>query len=290
MSKRKSARIWELDFFRGLSILLVVVDHAMYDFARLFNFWGSSGSTVLEFLHRYGVLYLDSDVRFFWRPAFLFVFFFTSGLCTSFSRNNFLRGARLVIVASLVSIVTYLADYLFGTNVYAMFGVLHCIAAVILVFAVVDALVRLSFKLVKKITNSGNALAERIVRIVVFIAIGIACAVVNKIYNVPLAEVMGNYTAIETNSRIMGLFFYCENWWTADYFPLFPYISFFFLGAGAAGILYGKKRSLLPELDGKWHLFFTVPGRYSLFFYIGGQLLVVGLGAIVSLLVCGRAF
>jgi len=287
----KKNRIWELDFFRGISILLVVVDHAMYDFARVFDFWRDSGSAFLQFFNKYGTLYLDSDVRFFWRPAFLFVFFFTSGLCTAFSRNNFLRGARLVIVAAGISLVTYGCDKLFGTDVYAMFGVIHCIAAVILIYAAIDGLLRLIFKAISAATKKApNKTAERIVHIVVFLSLGIAFAIINHFYNVPLADVSGSYEAIETDSKILGLFFYCENWWTADYFPLFPYISFFFLGAGFTRILYENKKSLFPSLDGVWHKVFTLPGRYSIFFYLGGQLLAIGLGGILSLAICGRFF
>lgn len=290
-AKVKRSRIWELDFFRGLSILLVVIDHAMYDFSGVFSFWASSGSKFLRFLNATGTAYLSSDVRFLWRPAFLFIFFFTSGLCTAFSRNNFLRGLRLCIVAAVISVSTYLADRLFGTSVYAMFGVIHCIATVILIYACVDFIIRLIPKIYSKIAKKeAKPQFERILHIVICLAIGVACCFINKKYNVSLHEVNGNFTAIDTDSKILGLFFYCDNWWTADYFPLFPFIAFFFLGAGFTRILYEKKRSLLPQLDGVWHKTFTVPGRYSIFFYLGGQVVAIGIGMILSLIICGRIF
>lgn len=291
MSRQKRDRIWELDFFRGLSILLVVVDHAMYDFARVFSFWRSSGSEFLVFLNRIGTQYIDGNVRFLWRPGFLFLFFFTSGLCTAFSRNNFFRGLRLAIVASLISITTYVVDKLFDTNVYAMFGVIHCMAAIILIYAGVDFLIRLVPKIYKKIAKKEpDARLERYLSVGICLAIGIACCVINSKYNVSILDVSGKFVAMETDSKIKGLFFYCDNWWTADYFPLFPFVAFFFLGAGCTRLLYEKKKSLLPALDGVWHKFFTVPGRYSIFFYLGGQVLAVGLGALLSLIICGRVF
>ncbi len=290
MRTTKRNRIWELDFFRGLSILLVVIDHAMYDFSRVFSYWEYSGNAILEFLNRMGTQYIDSDVRFFFRPAFLFIFFFTSGLCTAFSRNNFLRSARLVIVASGISVVTYLCDVLFDTRVYAMFGVIHCIATVVLSYSIVDLAIRGVSKLIEKISKKNSPLIYRITHIAVCLSLGIVACVINSIYNVPLADVVKNNEAIDTSSKILGLFFYCENWWTADYFPLFPYIGFFFLGAGFTRLIYEKKKSLLSTLDGKWHLFFTLPGRYSIFFYLGGQVVTIGLGAIISLIICGRVF
>lgn len=291
MGLSKKNRIWELDFFRGLSILLVVVDHAMYDFGRAYAFWQTSASPFLRNLSNLGLQYLTSDVRFFWRPAFLFIFFFTSGLCTAFSRNNFFRGIRLVIVAASVSIITYYADSLFSTQVFALFGVLHCIAAVILIYALVSFLIRIITKLTAKIGKKPyNAKLERILHIVICLALGVAFCFINSAYNVSISEVTGDYSAIITDSKIMGLFFYCENWWTADYFPLFPYIAFFFLGAGVSRIVYEKKRSLLPVLDGVWHEPFTFPGRYSLIFYLAGQVVTIGLCALLSQIILGTPF
>ena len=71
----KSKRIWELDFWRGLAIILVVFDHAFFDFGRLFYQWRNCGVGFLEWLNALGLDYLGSDVRAFWRPAFLFLFF-----------------------------------------------------------------------------------------------------------------------------------------------------------------------------------------------------------------------
>ena len=74
LRKRTPSRIWEVDFFRGISILLVIVDHAMYDFARVFTFW-QNGPAFLAFLNELGKLYLSGEVRYFWRPAFRVLFY-----------------------------------------------------------------------------------------------------------------------------------------------------------------------------------------------------------------------
>ena len=282
-AKVKRSRIWELDFFRGLSILLVVIDHAMYDFSGVFSFWASSGSKFLRFLNATGTAYLSSDVRFLWRPAFLFIFFFTSGLCTAFSRNNFLRGLRLCIVAAVISVSTYLADRLFGTSVYAMFGVIHCIATVILIYACVDFIIRFIPKIYSKIAKKeAKPQFERILHIVICLAIGVACCFINKKYNVSLHEVNGNFTAIDTDSKILGLFFYCDNWWTADYFPLIPFVSFFFMGAIVGKTLYRDKKTKLPLLAGVWHTPITFVGRHSLVVYLGGQVFFILLGLLLT--------
>ncbi len=289
LRKRTPSRIWEVDFFRGISILLVIVDHAMYDFARVFTFW-QNGPAFLAFLNELGKLYLSGEVRYFWRPAFLFVFFFTSGLCTAFSRNNALRGLRLAIVAAGISVVTYYADILLGTSVYAMFGVLHCLATIILIYALFDFLIRSGFFIAEKIRKKPvSEKAVRWTKVALCLALGVIFAVIHSLYNVPLTVVTSsNQQVIETESKILGLFFYCDNWFTADYFPLFPFISFFFFGAAFSRIFYNKKRTLLPALDSSWHYVCTLPGRYSIFFYLGGQIAVILIGGLISLAVFGR--
>lgn len=258
----------------------------MVDFRTVYTFWGNSGSDFLKWFYTLGELYLTSDVRALWRPAFVFIFFFTSGLCTAFSKNNFLRGCKLACVAAAVSIVTYYADVLFESDVYAMFGVLHCLAVVILLYSVTELIIKgitALFSLIAK--RPYDKKAERIIQIVTCLTLGVVFCIIHDKFNV---SINAHSNMIETDSKILGMFFYCENWWTADYFPLFPFIGFFFLGAGCTGLLYGKKRSLLPDVDGVWNRVFTFAGRHSLIFYLGGQIVVISFCAIASLIVMGR--
>jgi uncharacterized membrane protein len=126
---------------------MVLVDHGMFNFFSVFDGWGVSGNSFLEFLNSTGLAYVNSDIRVFWRPAFLFLFFCTSGLCTAFSRNNFLRGIKLAFVAMLLSLVTYIADKTFIPDSFVMFGVLHCMAAIILIYSLVAFIVEMSVKI-----------------------------------------------------------------------------------------------------------------------------------------------
>lgn len=286
----KKNRIWELDFLRGLSILLVVWDHAMYDFARVFD-WHNGSVEFLRYLSRLGESYFYGDLRFLWRPAFLFIFFCTSGLCTAFSRNNFIRGVRLLTVAAGVSLVTFVIDALFDAETYAMFGVLHCLAVIILSYSLVDLIIRGATKLIAVLTKKPYShLIERIIRIGICLALGVAFCFINAKYNVSIADMTRSYTTIESDSKIIGLFFTHDLWWTADYFPLFPYIAFFYFGAALAGALYDKKKSLLAPLDGVWNAPFTFAGRHSLVVYLAGQVFAIGIGVILNLAFYGSVF
>lgn len=295
MSKKtvaKKKRIWELDFWRGLAIILVVFDHMFYDFARIFIGWKSSGVGFLEALNEISVSYLDSDVRFFWRPAFLFLFFCVSGICTSLSKNNFLRGVRLWVVALCISMITYAGEAVGGDGIFVLFGVIHCLGTVILIYSFIDFLIRGGFTLTEKIIKKplGNVL-KKIINCILLFGLSAAFFAVNFKYNVRLYDVSAHGVYIDSgiDGRIFGLFFYTKEWWaaTSDYFPIFPYICFFFFGAGLGKIFYGKKKTLFPLLDGCWHNVFTFAGRHSLAVYLLGQVVAITLGVLLSLVFIG---
>lgn len=274
--KLKKERIWELDFLRGFAILMVIVDHSMFDFSALFSHWGTSGVAFLESLYSLGVSYISSDIRIFWRPAFLFLFFVTAGLSTAFSKNNFLRGLRLAFVAMLISLVTYYAEDVLDASTFVLFGVLHSMAVIILAYSIISLLVELCVKLVYKLKKSTINHKTYIYTLsILCLILSVIFYFINKKYNVGIIDATGYNQTVDTTSKWLGLFFYTDNWWTADYFPLFPFISFFFFGAAMSPILYPKKKSLLQKLDGIWHTPFTFAGRHSLAFYLGGQIVVL---------------
>lgn len=278
----KKHRIWELDMLRGFAIIMVFFDHLFYDFAIIFDSWKSASSEMLNSLHFFGIDYVYGDLRSFWRPAFLFLFIFTSGLCTAFSRNNYLRSIKLAFVAITVSVVTYYISYS-GIDVFILFGVLHCLAIIILIYALTESLIKLILFFVNKAINIKNP--KKLYKIILSATCLIFSGVflfINEKYNVGFYDATTNFETITSKSRFLGLFFFSDYWWSADYFPLFPYISFFFLGAGLTNILYPSKKSLLPFLDTVWHKPFSIPGHYSIIFYLGGQFIALSICLILT--------
>ncbi|HOB64649.1 MAG: DUF1624 domain-containing protein [Clostridiales bacterium] len=274
--KIKKQRAWEIDFLRGFAIIMVVWDHTLFDLGYIFgDYWMSSGYAGLAGAAKFAQTYFRSDLRNFWWPFFVFVFFFVAGICTVFSRNNFSRGLKVALAAALISGVTYVLEF-YVPGSFILFGVLHCLASCMLIFSLIEFMV--------KLCNRKN---KKWVLPVVCLCITIAAFVLDRIYNVTLSQVVRDYASNSYDSPIAGLFVFEDSWWSADYFPLLPFFWFFMLGSVIGNVFYSKKKSLLPKLDGKWHYFFTVPGKYTLAIYIFSQVIVLALLLLVTYIVTG---
>lgn len=281
--RRKRERAWELDALRGLAILLVVWDHVMYSVGHIFYIdgWEYSSSAFLNAFGEFALDYWDSMLRVYGWPVFVFIFFFVSGVCTGFSRNNFLRGLRLAAVALLVTGATYVLDEVLGfSGTYIQFGVLHCLALCILLFSIVA----LPVDLLDRVKNG------RFIKAAIYLAVAAALIAINYTCNITLYEVNTTNHVVPSTSPITGMFVYTRDWWTADYFPLLPFFGFFMIGAACAPAFYPEGKSLLPKLDGKWNRFLTVPGKYSLYIYLGIQVVAIFLLWLLTLAITGEVY
>ena len=121
MSRTKIAqRIWEVDFLRGLSIILVVGYHLLYDLGAYVG--------VERF---FGFLTDLSTVA--WLVAqhfFAGLFIVLSGTSSTLSRSNLRRGLKLLAVSIAVTTVTYIFD----SSSTVWFGILQLLAISILIY------------------------------------------------------------------------------------------------------------------------------------------------------------
>ena len=107
--KRKpfETRIHEIDFFRGILIILVVMDH-IFNFTMNF----SSGWAGAEHLQPYYAINLATNfywthpVRMWVRWICLISFCFISGISCAFSKSNSKRAMQMVGIWALLFIVT----------------------------------------------------------------------------------------------------------------------------------------------------------------------------------------
>lgn len=111
---RTKNRIWELDFLRGIALLLMVYFHIIFDMKEFYN---------------YPVNY-ESGFNYFTGRAAFTLFTLLSAISCSLSRNNIKRGLKILSLALIITLSTHLYGPEFGIK----FGVLHFIGTSILLY------------------------------------------------------------------------------------------------------------------------------------------------------------
>jgi uncharacterized membrane protein len=113
-------RIWEIDFLRGVSIILMVCYHLLFDlgeFVGIKTFLGWSTD-------------MSKTAWIIAQSFFAVLFVLLSGTSSTLSRSNVRRGLRLLAVSLAVSVATYIFDP--ASAVY--FGILQCLAVSMLIY------------------------------------------------------------------------------------------------------------------------------------------------------------
>ena len=224
-------RIWEIDFLRGLAIILMVGYHLLYDlgdFVGLRKFLGFSTD-------------LSSPAWLVAQNFFAGLFVVLSGISSTFSRNSLRRFVKFGVVALLITAVTYVFDS--SSAIY--FGIIHCLAVSVLIFA-------LFFQNRKPVT--------RIVWGSLIFLAGFFMPALRKAL------------VIKTDWFIpFGLF--SPSFASLDYFPLIPWFGIFLIGTALGQWLYSQKKSLIRlPLPGT---FINWCGRHSLLIYLIHQPVII---------------
>ncbi len=113
-------RIWEIDFLRGLSLILMLFYHGGFDITEL-----AGKHTVFGIRWDLGSPGFQVAV-----DVFAGLFILLCGVSSTLTRSNVRRGFRLLAVAALVTA----ASYVFNGEETIYFGVLHCLGACILIY------------------------------------------------------------------------------------------------------------------------------------------------------------
>lgn len=237
-SVKNRIRLNFLDEIRGLAVFCMIFYHAFYICGYFF------GQEWASFLF---------DFFLPVQPWFAGIFIFVCGVSCSLSKSNLKRGLVLLGAAVGFTLVTALilpAMGFEGTEVY--FGILHLLAVSVLLYAFTE---------------------KRTVKIPPFAGI-LLCAVLYAFTSGISEGRLGygsfiNITLPETlyeNNYLVPLGIYAPQFYSADYFPIFPNIFIFISGALTGRICAerGYPDWIYPERVP----FLGALGRHSLVIYI----------------------
>ena len=183
------------------------------------------------------------------------IFVVLSGVCVTLGSKSVRRGLIVFACGMLITAVTYGMYRLgmSGMDVVVKFGVLHLLGVCMLVYP--------AFKKLPPamLTVLGLAIA--------ITGYAIRGIIVPQHWLFPLGLTYEGFTS-------------------SDYFPLFPQLGYFLIGAAIGKTAYREKKTLLPGSFQKTPVarFFCWCGRQSLFIYLLHQPIVYGLLEFVLLL------
>lgn len=183
------------------------------------------------------------------------IFVVLSGVCVTLGSKSVRRGLIVFSCGMLITAVTYGMYRLgmSGADVVVKFGVLHLLGVCMLVYPAF-----------KKLPPAMLTVLGLVIAITGYAIRGV---VVPQHWLFPLGLTYEGFTS-------------------SDYFPLFPQLGYFLIGAAIGKTAYREKRTLLPGSFQKTGIarFFCWCGRQSLFIYLLHQPIVYGLLELVLLL------
>ena len=239
-----------MDALRGLCVVLMCFHHFFYDLAAFLGApWWIFTNPVLDVLH------------WFFAGCFILL----SGASSRFSRSNLRRGGKLLALSLALTLATLLGEALakrfLGETVYIriLFGVLHMLAVCMLLYG-------LTRRLWDRLPD----------------AVMVPLCILGTALTAPL--VSGRL--IPGPEWLFPIGLITESFWSADYFPLFPWLFVFLLGTWLGGRL---REGKLPERVYTFTVpFFPAVGKRALLIYMLHQpallLLTLGISAILGIL------
>ncbi|MFO7677966.1 MAG: heparan-alpha-glucosaminide N-acetyltransferase [Thermoplasmatota archaeon] len=233
-------RFWEIDTLRGISISMMIIYHIIFD---------------AVFLNILQINLHSIPLRIFLYPIGT-IFLFLVGLCLPISyhyaqdtvpqkklfKKIFVRGLSIFGIGLIITAITY---FLIGRG-FIIFGVLHCIGLSII----------LAYPFLTKLYPS-------IIAGFSIILIGIMLRMVT--WDFPW---------------LLWLGFVPNDFYTLDYFPLFPWFGVILIGVACSNRFYtnGKRQFSLPDWSRfPFFRFLSILGRHSLFIYVMHQPIILGL-------------
>lgn len=238
MKEKKDDRLWEIDFIRGVAIIMMITFHAGFNL----YYFGEYGINI----HRTGWRILGRST------AVLFITLVGVSLTLSYSKAKkeksrkelhlkyILRGAKIFSWGILISVVTYV----FVGEKFIIFGILHFIGTAIIIAYL---LVRYRY-------------------------LPLILGIISIIIGLYISEI---YVTFEW---LLWIGLRSRSFITVDYFPIFPWIGVLLLGIFLGNSLYPdrERKFKIPDLSNSLVVRkFCFLGRNSLKIYLLHQPILI---------------
>lgn len=248
-------RAWELDFLRGIALIMMLFMHTSWDFRYEF------GVDIFS--------YLEAD--WFWsfvHPVIVVLFVGVSGICSTFSRNNAKRGLKILAATLALNIGTLIIYKVTGIPCLIIFNVLSVLTCGIFLYALIA--------FIEKKTQANPNVANVIMGLAGLYIVIVGCNIhymdnaSDSLFFLPVGFDIAGTPPM------------------ADYMPLFPWLGVFLLGCVIGRTCYKDKKTLFA---GKGKVMSAVArpvefiGRHSLIIYLAHQPVIYGLLFVIFLLV-----
>ena len=239
MGKGKGNRLFLLDELRGFAIICMVLFHAFFTASEMFG-W----PVATKLLH----FFTPAE------PYFAALFILISGISCNLSHSNLKRGLILLGISAAMTIVTYSGRFVGIYGIVIWFGILHLLAVCILFVA-------LTGRGLKKIHP--------------FVAILLCAFLFYFTMNVELyngarlnffSQTIALPPSLYETDILCPFGFYSRDFFSADYFPLLPWLFMFLIGYYLG--MYVKKGKFPKFFYNKHIRPFAFVGKYTLWIYI----------------------
>lgn len=253
-------RIWELDVFRGICILGMVLVHFVYDLVDMYGLisWNYEG-TLFSYVKDWGGL----------------LFILLSGICVTLGNNHVKRGLIVYgcgMLVGFVTVIMYLLGFA-GRSIIIYFGALHCLGACMILWALF------------------RKCPDWVLIPVGILLIGIGIYLRNHSLTDISWLILGEKAAPDFYTSdyfrlLLGLGVTYPGFSSSDYFPLLFNLGFFLLGAVVGRHRYATKETLFPKVNDQNIVIriLSFCGRQSLWIYMGHQPILSGICELIVLL------
>lgn len=237
-------RLDYIDFFRGLAIINMIIYHTLYD---------------LKYVFDLDMEFFSTDKWYFYQQYICISFIFLSGLSTNFTNKILKNAFKLMCISLCISIITIKLSQ----NLAIYFGVLHFLSFSMFAIYLYSKIVKDIEKLIKNTDKLYLNMFISTLMIFIylksnyFINSGLYKFLYDNLVNLPFSYILG---------------FPESNFYSADYFPIIPWIFLSFSGYYFGKIV--KDKDMYFNFDFKIFRFVRYLGRNSLKIYVLHQVYI----------------